>query len=205
MHIEFLVEEPSCEAALQNLVPKIIGCDVTFAVHAHQGKPDLLKKLPGRLKGYKAWLPQNSGIVVLIDSDNQDCHELKADLERAAREAGLISKSAAAFGQRFQVLNRLAVEELEAWFFGDMNALHTVYGRLNIRGKARYRNPDAVAGGTREALERELQRAGYYLGGLPRITAAREIAARMKPPDNRSKSFQVFCQGVQEMIRCSKN
>ena len=42
MHIEFLVEEPSAEAALKNLVPKISGQDVSFMIHPHQGKQDLL-------------------------------------------------------------------------------------------------------------------------------------------------------------------
>jgi hypothetical protein len=68
-HVEFLVEEPSAEGALYNLVPKILGQDVSFTVYPHQGKPDLLKKLPSRLRGYRAWLPDNAGIVVLIDAD----------------------------------------------------------------------------------------------------------------------------------------
>ena len=53
MHIEFLVEEPSAEAALNNLAPLILGPEITFQVHPYNGKPDLLAKLPGRL----AWLP----------------------------------------------------------------------------------------------------------------------------------------------------
>ena len=52
MHIEFLVEERSAEAALQNLLPRIFGSVATFTIHPYQGKPDLLKKLPIRLKGY---------------------------------------------------------------------------------------------------------------------------------------------------------
>ena len=33
MHIEFLVEEPSAEAALKNLVPKLMGEDISFNIH----------------------------------------------------------------------------------------------------------------------------------------------------------------------------
>lgn len=202
MHIEFLVEEPSAEAALQNIVPKILGPDVSFTLHPHQGKKDLLSKLSARLCGYRSWLPEDWYIVIFLDADQQDCRALKARLERKARIARLVTKSGAPAGSRFQVLNRLAVEELEAWFFGDIPALQAAYPRINpnLARKARYRDPDAIKGGTWEALERELQRRGYFTSGLPKIAAARAISAQMEPERNRSKSFQVFRQGLLELI-----
>ena len=57
MHIEFLVEEQSAESALVNLIPKIIGREVSFKIHPFQGKPNLLANLPARLRGYRQWLP----------------------------------------------------------------------------------------------------------------------------------------------------
>ncbi|MDF0592917.1 DUF4276 family protein [Methanotrichaceae archaeon M04Ac] len=126
MHIEFLVEEPSAEAALRNLVPRIVpGVDVQFRVF--QGKQDLLSKLPGLLKGYRRWIPADWRIVVLVDEDRQDCTKLKAEMERAAEDAGLITRKIAGGGSSFQVLNRISIEELEAWFFGDLQALHLAY------------------------------------------------------------------------------
>ncbi|MBF0477589.1 MAG: DUF4276 family protein [Deltaproteobacteria bacterium] len=203
MHLEILVEEPSAEAALQNLLPAIIDQEVTFAIHAHQGKPDLLKKLPGKLKGYQAWLPPDGRIVVLVDRDEEDCESLKAGLEQIARDVGLTTRSMVGPGPTFQVLNRLAIEELEAWFFGDIEALHRAYPRipLNLRTKAKFRDPDAIAGGTWETLERELQRKGYHRGGLQKISASRAISAHMDPGRNKSKSFQVFRRGLLELIR----
>jgi hypothetical protein len=202
MHIEFLVEEPSCEAALQNIVPKIVGSGISFTVHAHQGKLDLLGKLPGRLRGYRSWLPEDSRIVVLIDADQEDCRALKAKLEWEAAVAGLTTKSSASAKGRFQVLNRLAVEELEAWFFGDVAALHAAYPRIDphLGTKARYRDPDAIRGGTWEALEREMQRQGYFPSGLSKIQAARSISNHMEPDRNRSRSFQVFRQGLLALV-----
>ena len=47
-HLEILVEEDSMEAALRELLPKLAG-DMSFAIHRHQGKADLLRKLPKRL------------------------------------------------------------------------------------------------------------------------------------------------------------
>jgi hypothetical protein len=203
MHFIFLVEEPSAEAALQNILPKIFRGSATFEIHAHQGKMDLLQKLPSRLKSYSKWLPGDRRIVVLIDEDRQDCLVLKEKLEAAACSASLITRTAAGQGSRFQVLNRIAVEELEAWFFGDIDALCKAYpGIPSTLGKrSGYRDPDAIKGGTWEALERELKRAGYFQGGLGKIEAAKSISAQMDPERNRSKSFMVFMNGLAEMIR----
>jgi len=194
MHLEFLVEELSAEAALINLVPKIVP-EVTFDVHVHQGKGDLLVKLPGRLQGYRRWLPADWRIVVLIDEDRRPpCKEQKDLLEQAARDAGLLTRATAPAGQTHHVVNRLAVEELEAWFFGDVPALVTAYPRVSpsLGKHAKYRNPDAITGGTWEALERVLQRAGYYAAGLPKVEVAGNVSEHMDPGRNTSKSFQVF-------------
>ncbi len=92
------------------------------------------------------------------------------------------------------------VEELEAWYFGDIEALRTAYPRLpaSLGAKATFRNPDAIAGGTWEALDRELKRAGYR-EGLAKFAAAQAIAPHLDPERNRSRSFQVFRDGVRRM------
>jgi hypothetical protein len=86
MHVELLVEEASGEAALSNLLPRIVP-GVGFNILVHQGKPDLLTKLPGRLLGYSTWLPADWRVVVLIDEDREDCRMLKGQMEDAARHA----------------------------------------------------------------------------------------------------------------------
>ena len=133
MHLEILVEEASAEAALVNLLPRIIEDTVAFAVRTFRGKRDLLSKLPDRLRGYRATLPSDGRIVVLVDEDRSDCMELKARLEEIAKDAGFVTKTAARRGRKFQVVNRLAIEELEAWFFGDVKALVQAYP-----GRARF-------------------------------------------------------------------
>jgi hypothetical protein len=197
-HIEFLLEEQSMEAALEALLPKILP-GRSFALHPHEGKPDLLRNLSAMLRSYRRWLPTNSGIVVLVDEDRQDCRELKAELERAAARAGFCTRSSAQ-GRRFQVVNWIAIEELEAWFFGDVPALVRAYPRVpaTLDRKAGFRDPDAIRGGTWEALERILQQAGYHRGGLSKIAAARDIAAHMEPGRNRSRSFNGFVRAVRQ-------
>ncbi len=198
MHIEIMVEEPSAEAALENLLPKMLPLGVTFKLHNLQSKPTLLVELPKRLKGYKPWLPDDWRILVLMDEDRQDCNELKAELEEAATNAGFITKSMAFSQKGYQVLNRIAIEELEAWFFGDVEALVSAYPRIPISlgRKEKYRDPDAIKGGTWEALERVLQQYGYYSAGLPKIEVARTISQYMDPERNCSKSFNVFKSGL---------
>jgi hypothetical protein len=205
MRIEFPVEEPSAEAALTNLVPKIVGRNVPFRIHPYQGKQDLLGKLTQRLRGYARWLPEDWRVVVLIDEDRKDCRALKRRLERSARDAGLHTKTTPGPRGRFRVLNRLAIEELEAWFFGDVEALVEAYPRVppSLDKRASYRDPDAIRvhGGTYEALADVLKRARYYRSRMPKIETARRISENMVPDRNRSRSFQVFRDGLRHMAR----
>ena len=202
LHLEFLVEEASLESALSQLLPKILPSAVTSKIHSFRGKTDLLAKLPNRLKGYQAWLPPDWKIVILIDEDREDCLKLKKQLEIMAISAGLITKSSCQKGKSFQVLNRIVIEELEAWFFGDVEAIRQAYPKVspNLAHQQQFRDPDAIKGGTWEALERVLQKAGYHSGGLEKYKASSEIAQYMNPQLNRSTSFQVFRRGLLESI-----
>jgi hypothetical protein len=198
-HIEILVEEPSMEAALRLLLPKVIG-PLSFEVYQYQCKDEFLSRLPDRLRGYATWIPDTWRIVVVVDRDDDDCDELKARLEKMAVDAGLVTRSTAR-GRPYVVVNRLAIEELEAWYFGDWEAVRVSYPRVpaTIPSQAKYRAPDAVAGGTWEALERVLQKAGYFKIGLAKIAAAQAIAANMVPARNSSRSFQVLRDALVEM------
>lgn len=127
---------------------------------------------------------------------------LKNKLEVAARQATLLTRSVAGATNAYQVMNRLLIEELEAWFFGDVPAIVEAYPGVSphLANQTRYRDPDAIKGGTWEALERVLQKAGYYSAGLPKVEAARAISEHMDPQRNRSKSFQVFRDSLLDLI-----
>lgn len=198
-HVEVLVEEPSMEAALRLLLPRILGA-TSFRIYPYQCKDELLERLPSRLHGYSTWLPETWRIVVVVDRDAQPCTELKDDLEVMASDAGLVSRTAAGDG-RYALVNRLAIEELEAWYFGDWEAVRTAYPRVpaTLPARAGYRDPDAVEGGTWEAFERVLKRAGYFETGLRKIEAARAVAEHMDPARNTSRSFQVLRAALTEM------
>lgn len=198
--VDFIVEEPSAEAFLRAVLPGLLG-SVHFNIYPFQGKDQLFERLPARLRGYAAWIPEDYRIVVLVDADDDDCRQLKARLEAMAEEAGLTTKSRTRT-DHFVVLNRIAVEELEAWYFGDWDAVRTVYPRVpaTVPNRASFRDPDAIPGGAWERFEQVLQRVGYFKGGLRKIEAAQMIGPHIAPPRNRSHSFQVFCAGLQEII-----
>jgi hypothetical protein len=208
MHIVFLVEELSAEAALLNLVPKILGASASFEIHPYQCKNDLLSKLPKVMRSYAKILRDDMRIVVLVDEDRSNCKLLKYRLEKAAKDAGLITRTMsdkASSRSRFQVMNRIAVEELEAWFFGDISAINQAYPKVpkTLGSRSKYHDPDSIEGGTWEALERVLNssKRGYFPGGLRKIEAAKTISAFMEPERNNSKSFQVFRDGLREKVR----
>ena len=193
-HIEVLVEEPSMEALLHGAFPKLLPT-ASFRIYSHQGKPDLLSKLPGRLRAYSRFLAETSRVLVVTDRDRDDCRELKAHLNDACRQLS-------ATGNERRVLNRIAIEELEAWYFGDWQAVRTAYPRVpaTIPRKARFRDPDQIDGAW-EAFESILQEAGYFGGGLRKIEAARAISIHMEPSRNTSRSFRALRQGLTAWAR----
>jgi Domain of unknown function (DUF4276) len=202
VNLEILVEERSAESALEVLLPRVVP-GIDFEIRVFRGKADLLKKLPDRLKGYAAWITRvDTYLVVLVDRDDDDCRVLKAEMEEMAAAAGLSTATAAPPSRQVHVLNRIAVEELEAWFFGDVPALCAAYPRVpvSLGQQAKYRDPDAVRGGAWEALERVLQQGGYHRGGLAKVAAATEIAQHMNVDVNCSRSFQVFRDGVRRLV-----
>ncbi len=198
-HFEFLVEELSMkaflEAWLRNFLPE--GC--TFEIFTFRGKHALLRNLPDRLRGYSAWMQIEHRIVVVVDRDRDECEDLKTTLEEICQNMGLRSRRAVG-GPDWQVVTRIAIEELEAWYFGDWEAVCTAYPGVsaNIPGQARYRHPDAIAGGTWEAFERILRKHGYFKTGLAKVQAATAVGQHIDPARNRSHSFAVFRDAIAE-------
>jgi len=203
--LEVLVEEPSAARALGILLPRMVP-EAGFEIREFSGKAALLKALPVRLAGYAARLKwEQLKVAVLVDRDDDDCLVLKQQLQDFAANAGLTTR--AIDSDNFQVLNRIVVEELEAWLLGDAEALNRAYPRvpISLANQARYRDPDAIRGGTWEALEAVLVKHGYHRSGLRKMQAATDIAQHMNVESNRSKSFQVFRDGVRSLVHGERN
>jgi Domain of unknown function (DUF4276) len=200
LRLEVLVEERSAVRVLDTLIPKIIP-GISFVIREVPGKTRLLKELPNRLKGYANQLTfMRLKIVVLVDRDDDDCVELKRTLDGLAATAGL--STAATASKDFVLLNRIVIEELEAWFLGDVPALCAAYPRLpeSLGQQARFRDPDAIRGGTWEALRDVLQKYGYHTSGFRKLELATDVAPHMDVESNRSTSFQVFRDGPRRLV-----
>ncbi len=177
------------------LLPKIIK-NQTFRIYRHNGKSDLLRKLPQRLSSYRNWLPRDYRIIIILDRDSENCVDLKNRIQDMVRAAFLKNRADNSDGH-FQVLTRIAIEELEAWYFGDWEAVKAAYPRVNQTNKIR--DPDSIKGGTWELFERTMQKAGYFVGGLRKTEAAQSIAPYINAENNRSPSFNAFYRAMVTM------
>lgn len=187
------------EAFLRGLLPRLLPEGRSFEIHAFQGKHDLLRELARRLRGYSHWLPPDWRVLVVVDRDDDECRALKARLDSIALDSGLrIDRTHA----DWQLVNRIAIEELEAWYFGDWAAVKASYPRVPVRiaGQQAYRDPDSIAGGTWEAFERILQRHGYFAAGMPKVEVARTLANQMSLDGNQSRSFQSFLRALRTAL-----
>jgi hypothetical protein len=199
MRVEFLVEELSAKAALEQLLPRLLpGC--ACRVRAFEGWQDLLGQLPALLQGYHRRIFREGDadlrVVVLLDGDGI-CTRRKADLEARAKGAGLVTKTTAAPGQVFQVLNRVAVQELEALWLGDRDAIMAAYDGVkphHFKG-IKERETDAPLKPS-EVLWAVLKQGRHFLTGKQKTRWATDISRHIEPARNTSPSFQYFCAGL---------
>ena len=90
----------------------------------------------------------------------------------------------------------IACRELEAWYWGDLDAVAGVYPKFNpakVRNRKPFRKPDEIVKPS-EALKRVLPE-------FEKITAAEEIGQYMDLENNKSPSFQYFVAAVRKVAR----
>lgn len=175
MKLVFLLEERSMKAVLDVILPKILPNNVEFTTIPHEGKNDLKKSIPIKLR---AWNEANVKFVIVHDQDEKDCIELKNELINICS------------GYNREFIVRIVCHELEAWYWGDMAAIEKAYGMdlKKIKNKRKYSNPDTIANPKYELKS--------IVKNHQQISGAKKIAAHMDVSVNKSKSFQVFMDGV---------
>ena len=180
MRIVFMLEEPSMKNLLDCILPRILPPDVSYVLIPHQGKTDLVKSLPIKLK---AWNEPDAAFVVLHDQDSNDCIRLKQKLKEIC----------APYNRK--VLIRIPCHEMEAWYWGDLEAVSQAYQKnlLPLQKKKQYREPDQIV-----SPKFELRR---HIPELTQIDGARKIGPLMDLNRNTSHSFQVFVQGVRNLCK----
>jgi len=177
--IVFLLEEYSMKVLLDGLLPRIFP-DLPFLCVPHEGKQDLEKSVPKKLR---AWREPGVIFVVIRDNDGGDCHDVKHRLVTMCQDGG-----------REDTLVRIACQELEAWYLGEPAALATAFKNERLRdlgGRARYRDPDAVV---RPSAEVET-----LVPEFQKVSGARRMAMHLTRDGNCSRSFQVLVEGIDRL------
>ena len=212
MHIEFLVEDSSGEKMLSQLLPKILGAQGaphTWRIKAYKGvgripaglsvkadpaKRMLLDQLPRLLQGYGKTVGIDA-VVVVLDTDNRECSAFLTELK------SLLANCKPAPHTLF----RLAIEETEAWYFGDKQSILQAYPRAKRDVIGRY-TQDSVCG-TWELLadavypggSAAIKKTGWPLPGQIKHEWAERITPFMDIDQNTSPSFIKLRDGLLQL------
>ena len=174
-----MVEEQSIEEVTKIIVRRL-GIENQIVVIPHNGKNDLEKSFPRKILNWKK--PERTRFVICRDNDGLNCTLLKQRLK------DLVPKNA-----QHDFKLRLVMNELEAWYLGDLNALNlaglitkgTVAQNLN---KKTFKFPEHVS---KAKLEfKKLVKSGGQ------ITLARKIAPHLDLQNERCKSFKHFISAI---------
>lgn len=179
MTLVILTEERSMAVTLEMLLPKL-GIDLSgVTIIAHQGKSDLEKSIPIKLR---AWRDPAARFLILRDNDRGDCRDRKQHLAQLVGQGG----------NQAPTKIRVVCQELEAWFLADIQALVSA-GYLTARRPPAFsrRNPDEIEYPTHEM---ERIRKGYG-----KITGATAIAPHLDPDNTRSASFHHTVRAIRDL------
>lgn len=169
------------EELLPRLFPGVVQW-VDFACLPHEGKDDLVKSLERKLRQMR--IP-GCQFVLLHDQDSADCHVLKADLVQRCATAG-----------RPDTVVRIVCHELEAWYFGEPEALAAAYDDpklARLGQKKRYRVPDRIV--------RPAQALAGEVPDYEKLDGARRLGQQLSREGNRSASFQVLLTALDRLLR----
>jgi hypothetical protein len=217
MHIEILVEDSSGGELLKAMLPVLLGPQGdphTWRMHAYKGigriphgllkKADptrriLLDQLPKVLRGLGKTIGIDA-VVIVVDTDKRDCVGFLQELKSVADSCNSPPHT----------LFRLAIEEIEAWYFGDREALLAAYPKAKVDVLGRYVQ-DSICG-TWELLADALfkggsaaiRKDGWPLPGQVKHEWAKKIGPFMDPDRNLSPSFRKFRDGLRRLAAIGK-
>ncbi len=179
--IVFFLEEPSAEAMLAGLLPRLLPPDIKHRCVVFEGKQDLERQIVRRMHGYRA---PGSRFVVLRDQDAGDCVAIKNALKAKCAEAA-----------HPNAVVRIACRELESWYLADLAAVEQglqVAGVQRLQNKRLYRSPDETV-----TPSRTLARiAPCY----QKISGSRAIGPYLNLDNGRSRSFSHFITAVRRIM-----
>ena len=179
--IVILTEESSMQVTLGILMrsqyPNLIE-GLHWWVLKFNGKSDLEKNIPRKMQHRNIEDPL---FIILRDNDGGDCKMLKARL------ADLASGT----GKPYKV--RVVSQELESWFLGDNKAVTKSYTECRFSNEtAKYRDPDRLTNAAEEFAN--------LTGDFSKVQRASLIAPHLDPSLNRSRSFKLMFETLQQSL-----
>lgn len=180
MRLVFLTEERSMKELLEILLPKILPNDMEKPlIIPHNGKSDLAASIPKKLR---AWQNPDDKFVIVHDQDSNDCIRLKSELAALCKDS------------KNKYLIRIACKELEAWYFGDLEAVSCAYNKdfTKLAAKRKYREPDKIGNAKEEICK--------LIPTHQQISGAKLIGSCMDINKNRSHSFNIFVNGIRKLV-----
>ena len=176
--IVFLLEEYSMKVLLEGLLPKLFP-DMPFLCIPHEGKQDLEKSIPRKLR---AWQEPGASFCVVRDNDGADCKAIRQHLVKLCKKGG-----------RPDTVVRIACQEMEAWYFGDLEATARAFQRgelPEIGNQARYREPDSIVTPSSKLTE--------LVPEFQKISGARRMGRELSRT-NKSPSYQALISGIDRL------
>jgi hypothetical protein len=180
-NLVFFLEEPSAKEMLKGMLPKLLPADVKVQYVVFEGKQDLEKRLPIRLR---AWQQPDCLFVVMRDQDSGNCIEIKNNLVQKTFAAG-----------KPNTLVRIACHELETFYLGDLSAVGRAIGPAKLSAlqeRAKFRNPDLLANPAQELKKIAPQ--------YQKISGSRAIGPALDIDGNRSVSFNTLISGLCRLV-----
>jgi hypothetical protein len=199
LKLHILVEGSAEAALLRGWLRRFLPGHTTSVIQ-HRGKgrlpasplahPDprregLLDQLPAKLRAYGRSLdPATDRLLVLVDLDDDDCKELKARLVRTWESCD----------PQPVALFRIAIEETEAFYLGDPEAIRRAFPRARL-AKLKSYEQDSICG-TWELFQQVIQDRLVDKPGWAEKMGEHLGTAWKGPGANRSPSFQQFCRAL---------
>ena len=175
----FFLEEPSAEAMLQGLLPRILPATVTPRFIVFEGKQDLEKQLVRKLRNYRV---PGARFIIMRDKDAGDCYQVKKVIVQKCIEAG-----------RPDTIVRIACHELESWYLGDLAAVELGLGKprlLHFQDNPMFLHPDDYPSPSQTLIK--------LVPEYQKVGGSRAIGPHLDINNTRSTSFKVFVNGIRK-------
>lgn len=200
MRLHVLVEGKSEEKLLKRWLPRFLPDGHTFKVYPHRGKgrlagnlskaPDprkqgLLDQLPAKLRAFgKSLNSETDRVLVLVDMDDSNCMILKSGMLNLLNHCE----------HKPVVLFRIAIEETEAFYLGDREAIKKAFPKAKLSKLDSYVQ-DSICG-TWEYFQKVIgAKSEDKVGWAEAMGSYLTIKWKGKRA-NKSRSFQNFCKAL---------